>query len=90
MKAVFPYQYIPQLPTFAYECLVGLNIKEREAEARGTAEQPLSDKPPLKQCGETYKLTAGRKSHWSCSVKKDVLKNFTKFTGKHLWQSFFK
>ena len=60
-----------------------------KAEARGTDEQPLSDKPPLTRCGETYKLTTGRSSHWSCSVKKDVLKNFTKFTGKHPWQSFF-
>ena len=25
-----------------------------EAEARGTDEQPLSDKPPLIQCGETH------------------------------------
>ena len=23
-----------------------------------------------------------RNSHWRCSIKKDVLKNFTKFTGK--------
>ena len=70
---------------------MGLNIKEREreAEARGTDEQPLSDKPPLTQRGETYELTACRKSHWSCSVKQDVLKNLTKFTGKHLWQSLF-
>ena len=26
-------------------------------------------------------------SHWTCSVKKGVLKNFTNFTGKHLCQS---
>ena len=51
-----------------------------EVEARGTVEQPLSDKPPLTRCGETYKLTTGRSSHWSCSVKKDVLKNFTNFS----------
>ena len=25
-----------------------------EAEARGTDEQPLSDKPPLIRCGENY------------------------------------
>ena len=25
----------------------------------------------------------------SCSVKKDVLKNFPNFTGQHLFQSFF-
>ena len=28
-----------------------------------------------------------RSSHQRCSIKKDVLRNFTKFTGKHLCQS---
>ena len=28
-------------------------------------------------------------SHWRCSVKKGVLKNFAKSTGKHLCQSLF-
>ena len=30
-----------------------------------------------------------RSSHWRCSVKKGVLRNFAKFTGKHLCQSLF-
>ena len=30
-----------------------------------------------------------RTSHRRCSIKKGVLKNFTKFTGKHLCQSLF-
>ena len=30
-----------------------------------------------------------RSSHWRCSVKKHVLKNFIKFTGKHLCQCLF-
>ena len=30
-----------------------------------------------------------RSSHRRCSVKKGVIKNFTKFTGKHLCQSLF-
>ena len=30
-----------------------------------------------------------RSCHKRCSVKKDVLKNFTKLTGKHLCQSLF-
>ena len=30
-----------------------------------------------------------RSSHRWCSVKKSVLRNFTKFTGKHLCQSLF-
>ena len=31
--------------------------------------------------------TPNKNSHKRCSVKKDVLKNFAKFTGKHLCQS---
>ena len=30
-----------------------------------------------------------RSSHRGCSVKKGVLRNFAKFTGKHLCQSLF-
>ena len=30
-----------------------------------------------------------KSSHWRCSVKKGVLTNFAKFTGKHLCQSLF-
>ena len=30
-----------------------------------------------------------RGSEWRCFVKKDVLKNFAKLTGKHLCQSLF-
>ena len=30
-----------------------------------------------------------RSSHQRCSVRKGVLRNFTKFTGKHLCQSLF-
>ena len=30
-----------------------------------------------------------RSSHQRCSIKKDVLKNFANFTGKHLCQSPF-
>ena len=33
--------------------------------------------------------TIFRGSHRSCSIKKSVLKNFTKFTGKHLCRSLF-
>ena len=34
-------------------------------------------------------VTKDRSSHQRCSVKKGVLKNFEKFTGKHLCQSLF-
>ena len=34
-------------------------------------------------------ITSGRGSHQRCSVKKGFLKNFIKFTGKHLCQSLF-
>ena len=45
----------------------------------------LETPPALKQ--EILKLF--RNSHQRCSIKKDVLKNFAKFTGKHLCQSLF-
>ena len=32
---------------------------------------------------------SGRTSHQRYSVRKDVLRNFTKFTGKHLCHSLF-
>ena len=35
------------------------------------------------------RLGGYRSSHRSCSVRKGVLKNFAKFTGKHLCQSLF-
>ena len=34
-------------------------------------------------------FTKFRSSHQRCSVRKGVLRNFTKFTGKHLRQSLF-
>ena len=34
-------------------------------------------------------MIKNRSSHWVCSVKKGVLRNFAKFTGKHLCQSLF-
>ena len=37
---------------------------------------------------EVY-LEFSRNSHHRCSIKNRVLKNFTKFTGKHLCQSLF-
>ena len=30
-----------------------------------------------------------RSSHWMCSIKKGIRRNFTKFTGKHMCQSLF-
>ena len=35
------------------------------------------------------KRVSGRSSHRRCSVKKSVLRNFAKFTGKHLCQCLF-
>ena len=37
---------------------------------------------------ERHSLTSGS-SHQRCSVRKSVLRNFAKFTGKHLCQSLF-
>ena len=57
----------PRIIYFDYGCLVGVHVKggrrgevgrggrrQRRGEGGGTDEQPLSDKPPLKRCGETY------------------------------------
>ena len=43
------------------------------------------------RCQYTAKLffQKDRSSHQRCSIKKGVLKNFAKFTGKHLWQRLF-
>ena len=41
------------------------------------------------QCCQFYNFPSFRSSRWRCSVRKDVLGNFAKFTGKHLWQSLF-
>ena len=34
-----------------------------------------------------YNRVVARSSHQRCSIKKDVLENFAKFTGKHLYRS---
>ena len=39
------------------------------------------------EMNENNRVTAIKSSHQRCSVKKDVLRNFAKFTGKHLCQS---
>ena len=37
----------------------------------------------------TFPIPIFRSSHQRCSVRQGVLRNFTKFTGKHLCQSLF-
>ena len=41
------------------------------------------------QCYQLYNFPSFRSSYWRSSVRTGVLRNFTKFTGKHLWQSLF-
>ena len=41
------------------------------------------------QCYRLYNFPYFRSSHSTCSVRKSVLRNFEKFTGKHLRQSRF-
>ena len=36
-----------------------------------------------------YEAELDRSNHQRCSIKKGVLRNFTKFTGKYLCQSLF-
>ena len=43
-----------------------------------------------KFCYQSLFLSFYRSSYRGCSVEKDVLENFTKFTGKHLFQSLNK
>ena len=43
----------------------------------------------LKKKYSAGKLFADRSSHQRCSIKKGFLKNFTKFTGKHMYQSLY-
>ena len=56
VKTTFLYRCILKLPYFDYDCLVGQSRKGRgrDREGAGTDEQPLSDKPLLIRCGETY------------------------------------
>ena len=46
----------------------------------------LSKKPYL-QYYRLYNFPSFRSSHRRCSVRKSVIRNFSKFTWKHLWQS---
>ena len=41
------------------------------------------------QCYRLYNFLSFRNSHWRYSVRKGVIRNFAKFTGKHLRQSLF-
>ena len=61
-------------------------------------ESVLEEKSSVKILGLTffskldwgsYIISIARSSHRSCSIKKAVLKNFSKFTGKYLCQSLF-
>ena len=50
----------------------------------------ISEPYKLPQIAEfTVGNSKNRSSHQRCSMEKGVLRNFTKFTGKHLCQSFF-
>ena len=37
----------------------------------------------------TKEILSGKNNHQRCSIKKGTIKNFVKFTGKHLCQSLF-
>ena len=58
------------------------------AEAFGHAFQfePYQGVKKGKQVDSSTKCSSG---HRRCSVRKDVLRNFAKFTGKHLYKSLF-
>ena len=44
---------------------------------------------PAKECCSCYLIWYCRRGHRSCSIEKGVLRNFAKFTAKHLCQSLF-
>ena len=44
---------------------------------------------PMFQSLQIFFLKKIRSNHWSCFVRKSVLRNFTKFTRKHLSKSIF-
>ena len=46
---------------------------------------------PINTFGNKFRLLLlrFRGSHWRCSVRKGVLRNFSKFAGKHLCQGLF-
>ena len=50
---------------------------------------PVTSVKKYLQCYRLYNFPYFRSSHWMCSVRKGILRNFSKFTGKHLWQSLF-
>ena len=49
----------------------------------------LLSPPPVFLSHAVSHINNSRRSHWRCSVKKGVLRNFAKITGKHLRQSLF-
>ena len=49
----------------------------------------LNSDTVLRRDNQMVKPTINRSSHQRCSIKKDLLRNFTKFTGIHLCQSLF-
>ena len=43
----------------------------------------------LAATGDKNEILSIRTSHWRCSIKKAVLKNLSRFTGKHLFEFLF-
>ena len=54
-----------------------------------TKSQYIRTTPPVLSRSFETTFTTIRSSHQRCSMKKGVLRNFAKFTGKHLCQSLF-
>ena len=63
-----------------------LKIGTRESNCRNLVDKVVNIPQLLVQSdGKSF----SRSSHQSCPIKKGVLRNFAKFTGKHLCQSLF-
>ena len=83
-------KHMHQGSTDALLCLVVLgSLSADEQISQISPEFGIRDWSALVDSNRKPKTSLYRSSHQRCSMKKGVLRNFTKFTGKHLCQSLF-
>ena len=77
---------MPEWPSaqvsWVLECLSALRVPK-------FLECPSALSARVPKCPSGAEVSKCRSSHQRCSIKKSVLRNFTKFIGKHLCQSLF-
>ena len=67
----------------------GVNRKDFSNWNLSHLQEMLTDRSIHKIGNKDTLVANARSSHWRCSMGKNVLRNFAKFTGKHLCQSRF-